>query len=283
MDIKNLKSREKMLIGGLAIVIATGVYIKMVYQPLEANITKHKTQIRKLETRLESLKEKFPSEDVRMKIKDLGERNADLHQRILEMERSLPTESTTSLLLGAFTTLAEDVKLLALKQSIEQEGNYSQLLIEVEFDASFQSLVDYITRLEGISDYLSVREVQIATPERNAASQGAISRLMMTSILGGGSTSENINMNVEIESEAVARNIFLSKEAPAELVGGAAVELNLEGITHHPVTPTAIINGEVVRENAEIENYKVKYILPDIVILTDIIDEKSELRLELKR
>ena len=140
-------------------------------------------------------------------------------------------------------------------------------MIEVNLSANYPDVIYYISRVESISPFLKVEEMDINEAKAKTSEEGgAPARLVVSSLLGDSAPDSFLKAD-EAEPAPVKRDILISKTKPVEHLNDK--DFKLEGITFNSNTPTAIINGDVFRVDQEIKGFKVKKILPDSVVLTD--------------
>ncbi len=272
LDFKNLKGRERKLIIGLAIAVGFSIYVQAVHKPLSRNITRYKFQIEKSRSRLDDLRMKFPDIDEQKEnMQSLGAECEILLADIEKMERKLPARRNASQLLGEFTRLAKDVKLISIRQKMEQGDEYSKIFIELKLNAPYEQTVKYIRDIESISPFLVVDELDIAESKGKKAEGGTPVRLVVSSLLGEIPFAEQLKAREIKDAIAVSRDIFVSKARPASTIRKA--ELKLQGITFNAKSSTAIINSDVVKIGSKVGNLSVKQILSDTVILTDGVED----------
>lgn len=271
-DLKKLKSREKLLLIALAGAVGFGIYFQIIYKPLSRNINRYKFQIQKSKSRLRELKEKFPQiEQQRKNIHSLNVKCDDLLKQIDEMEKGLPGKEHLSQLLDKIVSQAKDLNLSSVRQKVEAGEEYSRTFIELKFYAPYKDVVNYIGSIESISPFLIIEGLEVSEPKAEKKERGVLNYLMLSSLLGEISTLEQLKIEEEKEALEVSRDIFVSKAKPIYKLKKA--EWKLEGITYNRQSPTAIINGEVVRVGSQVDTFTVKEIHPEKVILTDGLEE----------
>lgn len=282
---KKLKTREKILTIVFTAVIATSLYHRFLYKPLTGDVATYEFQVQKLTTRLNELNAQYPELNKQQeKIKLAARGNEEISKKIIEIEKKLPSARDASRLTAELTRLAKGLELVSVQQKIDKGELYSRIFVELRFNAPFNAIVDYTDRIEGISPFFKVEELNISEPTGKSKGPGLQSTLLVSCLLReadhpGLSLDEGIK-EVEIPKEAVskARDIFASQARPAVTVKAKErrkLDFKLEGITFSLVAPTAIINDDVVRVGSEIDGFKVKEIGPNNVILTDGTEEFS--------
>jgi Tfp pilus assembly protein PilO len=269
MDFFNMKVKQQALIVSLIAVVAIIAYAKIVHEPFSRQVGSYRSKIKKYESQLLDLQTKFPPvEQQRKKIEVLKAQCEKLLAQIAEIEKKLPPKKQTSQLIGEFTRLAKEARLLSIRQKTMIKDGYNKIFIEVRLAAPYPVAIAYISRLESISPFLRVEEVDINESKGKTFEEGgAPVRVVISSILGDAPIEQAMKANEEEKTPDVKRDILASSARPmAEL---SEKDFRLEGITFTEDAATAIINGEVFRVNSEIKGYTVKKIMPGSVILTD--------------
>lgn len=267
-----LKKREQAMVITFAVAISLLLVYRAIYSPLARAIKTYGFQIKKLETRLGEITTKFPDvEEEAAKLESLDTECASILDEITGIERKLPSIKNTSQLISELTRLSGEVKLSSVRQKVDVGEKYSRIFVETKFNSNFKDIVNYIKRLESISPFLAIDEVNISEPGKQSKEPGIPVRLVISSILGEIPFAEELKAQ-ESKPTEVARDIFVSRARPAALVREA--DLKLQGITYNPSTPTAIINNEVVRIGSKVSDLIVKHIGLDTVVLTDGVQDQ---------
>ena len=268
MDLKNLNAREKIILAGLVAALAFVAYMKIIREPFLKSVEAQKVRIKKYQFQITELRSKKPPLDEhRVKIVSLTRECERMTSEIETIEKKMPLRKDTSQLIGEFTRLATRAKLVAIRQKTVTQEGYNRILIEVTLSATYPDAIYYISRIESISPFLRVEEVEINESKGKSVEEGgAPVRLVVSSLLGDAAQSASLKASEE-EPKPVKRDILISKTKPVETLHEK--DFKLEGITYNSQTPTAIINGDVFRVDGEIQGLKVKQILPDSVVLTD--------------
>lgn len=270
---KNLKAREKALILSLGVVLLFSLYFKLVHKPLSRSIKKYKFQIEKEKARLNELQAKSPAVGKQKEsIKALQVNTEKMKAQIAKIEKELPGKANTSGLLTEIMRQTKGLELAAASQKLKDYDNYSQILIELRFNAGYKDTIDFINRVEAISPFLIVEEMEISEPTKKEPKPTPGVRVLFTSILGKGLAGSAAGADFKPaqkmpEPLKIKRDIFMSKKKPAAQI--RKVDLKLEGITFRSKEPTAILNGEVVRINSEVKGYTVKEILLNSIVVSD--------------
>ncbi len=269
---KGLGKREKIFVIALSSILIISIYYNLFYKPLSRNTKNFVFQSERLKTRLEELKGRYPElYEKEARVKELNAGCEKLLKEIVDLENKLPSKSSTSALIGEFTRLAKDVKIESIRQKIDEGEEYSRIFIELRFDAPYKRTVHYLRGVETISPFLVVEELEIAEPSRRKKKKATFARIVVSSLLGDVPFSEQLKAKEIDETSLEFRDIFVSKARPAVL--DKKLDVKLEGITYNAVSPTAILDGEVVREDSAVKGFTVKKILPETVVLTDGIQD----------
>ncbi len=270
IDLKNMKPRERTMAVLLVSAMVFGMAMKFIHGPLTAEIRKNSAQLKKYDTRLKDLSRDYPQlEKYRSRIESLQGVVDQLSKKAREASKDLPSKTDTSQLMGEFTRMASSVELLSARQKIQDEEGFSSVSIEAKFNGSFPETVRYIRRLESMSPFLKVDELDIREPKKGSGDAKTPARLVMSSILGDEPMQAPLApAKDEKEAAGPKRDIFASKSRPAA-DSAKKINLKLEGITFNGENSTAIINGDVMRLNAKVGTYTVKKILQNGVMLTD--------------
>ncbi len=252
----------------------------MIYKPLKKDGATYKFQTQKLESRLEELKAQFPTlEEQRGSIKSVEAENEKVDKKIVEIDRTIPSKNDASRLISEITRRATEFELSSVQQKMEEGGVYSRIYIELDFNTSFDKAVDFIKRTEGISPFLKIEEMSISEPTAKSKAPGLAVSMLLSCLLREDTEAawapEKKDRGVS-EKPVEVSNIFASRAKPAVIdkkKEKTKAEMQLEGITYTAWNQTAIINNDVVKVGMYVGTYQVKEIGPNIVILTDGVEE----------
>jgi len=271
LDFKKLKSKEKILVIGLVAVIAVSAYFNFIHKPMVKSISRYKFQTKKSKSRLRGLQEKLPQLDKqRQNIRFLESECQKMLGEIGEIESTLPSKKNVSGLLTELVQLGSGLKIVSVRQKLDEGKEYPSIYIELKFKASYINTVNYLRRVESISPFLVIQELDIAEEETEVTRGGPAVRLILSSLLGETPIAEMVKAQ-EAEPLTISRNIFVSKAKSA--VKDREADLKVDGITYDSKSPTAIVNGEVVRIGSVIGSYSVKDIRPSAVVFSDGVEE----------
>ncbi len=269
---KHLKKREKIAVIVLFAVFSVSVYYNAICKPLLRNSRTYAVQIERLRKQLAEMKTQNPEiEAGRLRIKDEKVEAERLLAKIEELENKLPSKRATSNLIAELTRLAKDIRIDSVRQKIDKGEEYSRIFVEIRFDAPYRETVDYIQRIETISPFLKVEELEIIEPGKRKKESDTLIRLVISSLLGDVPFASQLKAKEIQTASSDLRDIFVSKVRPESTT--VKINLKLEGITYGNEISTAIIDGDVVREGSLIGNYTINKILYDKVVLTDGVEE----------
>lgn len=263
---KKLKRQEKILVIAFAVFIGFNIYFHLIYKPLSVGIKYYRKQAQKAMLRVDETKTKFPAtEKQKDRISALNEECEDFLDEIEGIQKQLPSKANAAQLLSEFSRQAKDVKLISLRQRTDENKEYSRLFIEVRFDGDYKQTVNYIKRLEAVSPFLKIEEIELSG--NSAKAKEGTGRMIFSTLLADAPVVQPLIIKEVHEISGTVRDIFASKAK--KNLQEQKKKMELEGITYNVDNSTAIINGEIVKVNSQIEGFKVKQILPESVILTD--------------
>lgn len=269
---KHLKKRERIAVIVLLAVFSVSVYYNMICKPLLRNSRTYMIQTERLRKQLTEIKMRNPKVETGMKrIEQEKEEGEKLLAKIEALENKLPSKRATSNLIAELTRLAKDIKIDSIRQKIDKGEEYSRIFVEIRFDSPYNEMVDYIQKIETISPFLKIEELEIIEPRKRKKESDTIMRLVVSSLLGDVPFSSQLKAKEIGKTSSDLRDIFVSKVLPESAT--VKIDMKLEGITYGSEISTAIIDGDVVKEGSIIKNYTVNKIMYDKVILTDGVEE----------
>lgn len=283
---KRLMPREKILLIGCLGAFGAVIYFQAVTKPLAGKIEKFKSQIKKSEALLNDLTASSPqSEGQENNIKILDAECKRMREEIKEIEKEIPSKNSISRLLTELVSRAKGVRLASLRQEITSVDEYSKVFIKLNFYASYEEAAHYLQNIEAISPFLTVEELDISESKdtkngEGVSGEGISVGLVVSSLLGQIASHDFGAAPAMKEPVPIARDIFFSKARPVAVTKAGKIEFKLDGITFRAQSPTAIINGDVVKIGSQIQGLTVKEIRPDSVVL---IEGKEERVLSLQR
>lgn len=267
---KKLKRQEKILVVAFAVFIGFNIYFHLVYKPLSRGIKYYAKQSEKAVLRVEETKTKFPkTEKQKDKIGALNEECKRYLAEIDEIQKRLPSKANAAQLMSEFSRQAKDVRLISLRQKVDETKEYSRLFIEVRFDADYKQTVNYIKKMEAVSPFLKIEEIELLgdLPKEKEGND----RMVFSTLLTDTPVVQPLIIEEVEEITGDTRNIFASKVKKD--LQAQKKKLELQGITYNIDNPTAIINGDIVKIDSQIEGFTIKQILPEQVILNDGIQD----------
>ncbi|MFH1855991.1 MAG: type 4a pilus biogenesis protein PilO [Candidatus Omnitrophota bacterium] len=263
---KKLKRNEKILILLFCAFIGFNIYVNFIYKPITRGIKQYRKETQKLDKRLAEVKSNFPdTEKGKNRIELLKEESRNYSDQIDEIQENLPSKENIPQLLVGFSRQAKDVSIISLRQKMDENKEYSRIFIEVVIDASHKATVNYIRRIESITPFLKIEEIELWGASKGA--KEGTGRMVFSSLLKESPSAKLLFPSEVTELDSESRDIFTSKSKKTSQE--QKKELKLEGITYNVDNPTAIINGEVVKQNSRINGYEVMQIFPEQVIIND--------------
>lgn len=264
---RKLRHREKVLLIVFIVVISFSLYFKIVYKPLTEGVNDYRLKAQRLTNNLNELRAKLPElKDKKKEIEILENERDQLVKQIDKMQNSLPAKENVTEILGEFSRQANGIKLLSLQQEIKPDKGYPKLYIEVKFEAPYEEMIAYIRKMQTISSFIKIEEAEFS---KVASANTEISgKMVFSSFLSKVPAKQSFKVKKIRESLPKVRNIF-SQSTKKQVLKERIGNLKLEGITFSMNDSSAIINGEIVRINTQIDSFTVKRILPDSVVLAD--------------
>lgn len=272
VQFKRLQKQQRVLFLLLAATILFTFYFNAIYKPQSSALRRTKTELQSLNNRLTKLKSQIPDIQKEKESLEVAQRMRDsLKAQLASLELQLPTYGRIPQLLGELVQQASGyaIDFISIRPKTSKgKKEYAQLIIEIKFNTAYSDFVNYLNRLESLSQFL--RAVDIAMEEMKDGFGGTSEVTLILSTLLG---EEEVTKPEQIPPPLVSplpieRNPFLSKFKPVQ-EGAKKEELQLSGIIAKGEQPTVIINNEVYRIGDMVGNKKVKQILPNMVILTD--------------
>lgn len=208
----------------------------------------------------------------RLELQELAEQTELREKELMSVERTLITSANMGELLGKLTEQQEGLQMTL--ESIEQKAKQGALLpevaIKVGFAASWADLVTYLRRVERISPFLRIAQMEVSE-SKGEGNSGALARLILETPVRFSSEPGGLEASSSLPSVGKAsflRNPFaFSGQDPAQQKKIKA--LKVTGITWRGESSTAIINEQVVRVGDWLDQMFVKQILSNVVILSD--------------
>lgn len=205
---------------------------------------------------------------------DLQKNYGDTVKKIASYEERIPSADSMTLLLGEITRRSEGLSMdfESIRQNIDREKEgYLKLKLDMKFAGPYSSVVNYLNRIENISDYLTVSSVGISQTKEGTPHSKISMELSMLLLEKG------IDLTVKEKEPPPAPLVlkldpFTSKRVENK---DKSKDFKLSGITQAGKDSTAIINDEVVRVGAKLGEWQVIQILPDAVVLSNGVETAS--------
>ncbi len=263
---KKLKKQEKILVVAFIAVVFFSIYFKFIYRPLSNATKSYRLESQKIGNQLKEMKAKLPKTDNRGEEIIALKNEKEAYSRELEKIKSkMPSRGNISGLIGEFSRQAKEIELTSIRQNIETSQERPHLYVEMKFKAPYRKALNYINRLESISQLLKITKAEFESLGKN--SPRILSQMVFSLPLSNQST--NINFKAKETETLLPKNESIFTSGKAQIAQEKTKDFQLGGITFNSRKPTAIINGEVVGIGSMVEGFKVEEILPKSVILTD--------------
>ena len=273
---KKIGKREKILAGAMLVVLLGSLAYRIFGEAYFSEQKAFKSSLQKILDEIASRKAKFP--DIKAQEKEVEELRRDYNsvlKQIEDYEAKIPAAGSVSQLLGEITRRAEglNIDFESIRQDIESEKEgYLKLKLDIKLAAPYSSVVNYLNRLQNLSEYLTVHDIEIAQTKEGA--QQSKTNLQLSMLL----LEKGIDLTIREKEDTFAPLViktdpFISKRIDSK--ADKAKDLKLAGITSAGMDSTAIINDEVIRVGGQIGDWKVVQILPDAVTLSNGVDTVS--------
>ena len=271
--IGGMGKRRKLLLAALVIVVAGSLIYNVVGKGFFSEQKKVKSELQKVlddKAKASSDLEEAKAQDKaqQKELSDLQKNYNDALKEIASYEEKIPSAGSVTRLLGEITRRSEGLGMdfESIRQNIEREKEgYLKLKLDVKFSGPYSGVVNYLNRLENLSDYLTVSTIEISQTKEGAPHAKTNMELSMLLLEKG------IDLTIKEKEEAPAPLVlkldpFASKKVEKK---DKSREFKLSGITQAGKDSTAIINDEVVRVGAKLGEWQVVQILPDAVSLSN--------------
>ena len=272
-----LKKNEILLVIFLGLVIIGAIYYRGFYCPQTLEFQKTKNSFESAKIKKISLESQMPHMiSLERAFKDRKKLYKIRLDKIEEEEKKIlaPSEITVLLESIAKSGMDLDVEIVYIKSKepskkrTSESVYYADYLIDLHYISSFANSVQYISRLEEISDYLKVEDVKMEI-EKQGESQPHTYVLLSTIINEKASrTPQGLLKEIMSKPEEIKIEDPFSTQAKPynkEL----PVKLTLSAILWGEKNQAAVIDGQIKRVGDMIGKLEVKDILPDKVILRD--------------
>lgn len=262
-------NNRKLIVMVVAVAFAALAGYSLVGRGFVAEQNAVKSELRKIEDETAKTREKFP--DIKAEEKELAglQKGYDgVLKDIASYEKKIPSAGSVSKLLGEMTRRSEGLGMdfESIRQDIEREKEgYIKLKLDIKFSGPYSSVVNYLNRLQNLSDYLIVPSVEISQT-KDGASHSKTNMQVSMLLLEKGADLTAFEKAQPPETIILKADPFVSKKPGRKDKAG---DFKLSGITQAGSDSTAIINDEVVRIGAKIGEWEVTRISKDAVTLTD--------------
>ena len=274
--LKKMGKRERLLLIALVIVVGGSLVYRVVGQGLLSEQKKSNSELQKAlddKAKASADLEVVRAQDTAQQKELAGlQRNYDNTLKdIASYEEKIPAAGSVTQFLGEITRRSEGLGMdfESIRQNIDREKEgYLKLKLDMKFSGPYSSVVNYLNRLENLSDYLSVSSIDISQTKEGAQHAKTTKELSMLLLEKG------IDLTIK-EKEAPPAPLvlkldpFVSKRPENK---DKAKDFKLSGITGAGKDSTAIINDEVVRAGAKLGEWQVMQIVSDAVTLSNGIE-----------
>ncbi|MDD4879394.1 MAG: type 4a pilus biogenesis protein PilO [Candidatus Omnitrophica bacterium] len=274
--IKRMGKREKLLLAALVIVVGGSLIYRAVGQGFPSRQNKAKGALQKVmddKAKASSDLEEARAQDraQQKELADLQKNYDNTLKEIASYEEKIPAAGSITQLLGEITRRSEGLGMdfESIRQNIEREKEgYLRLKLDMKFSGPYSGVVNYLNRLNNLSDYLSVFDIEISQTKEGAPRAKTNMELSMLLLEKG--------MDLTIKEKetpptplVLKIDPFVSKKPENK---DRSKEFKLSGITGAGKESTAIINDEVVRTGAKLGEWQVIQIVSDAVTLSNGIE-----------
>jgi Tfp pilus assembly protein PilO len=277
-----LDKRQRVLVIFLVLTVMASLFFNKILKPQLIEVRRVRSDLSRLDQKIMALNAQIPAvEKEKIKLDEARMSNKRLKEKLQSLEKELPESYQISRLLGELAKQAGNsgvdfayIKPKSLAKAPENE-EYSQLDIEMQFNAPYYDFKDYLGRLERLSVFLNVTDI-VAEEMKESGAQGDVTVTMVLSTLlnrqrGGAYAARNLTAaqkELPLAADDQERLPFLPSSAEAARYV-ANKKFVLAGITFSKLNPTAIINNQMYKVGDALNNeWKVKQILRDMVIIT---------------
>ena len=261
------------MLAALVIVVAGVMSYNILLKPNISKIAVLQKQVKEAEAGLKGLSGSSPqAAKLNQEISDLTKNIDSAKERTKAAETKLLGESDIPRLVNELIRCAQgqNINFASVAQKTEQDkSGLSRQFVTVKFDAGYAQMVNYLRKVESISGFVKLNEVNII--QSKEAGQQTISAAVTLSAL----LSNNPEAHGEVNAcSGVSGELSVIKRDP--MASSVKVEkvvkkpnFKIIGITFSDTAAqsTAIINDNVVRQGEKVEGYTVKEIRRDSVLL----------------
>lgn len=245
------------------------------YRPRASALAKAQAERRALQQQVQAMRNTLPDLEQERRLADHTREEVDrLRQDLARLESGMPSAEALGRVIQAMARQEQGLRVVfeSIKQRLNEDAEPPEATIEIALTAPYEDAVNYLHRVERLSPFLRVAQVDIADPKgRESGASGQDVKLALVTPLRVSSLEEAVPSLAEAASVpeplSLPRSPFASKARPLETTSRQA--LKVAGITWRGEDSTAIINDEVVRIGGRVGERTVSKILPDRIILSD--------------
>ena len=270
--------QRKMLLGLLALVIIFSAYVRFSYKPRAAvlrDLKAHALQLDNQRIRIQSETPNVQKEEEALQADQ--ERYKWLMSELADVEAELPRQGSIPQILGQIARQAEGypIDLISIKPKLgDPLEEYSRLDVEMIFLADYPGLVNYLYRLEALSQFLKPNEMVMEKMENGFQGRAEI-KLTLSTLLGEAIKDQGPAEVQDIPEIQMSRNPLVSDiQGPSpKAVSGQEETYHISGVIPTGKNPTVIINDRVYRVGDAIDKKTIKKITRNQIVLTDGISD----------
>ncbi len=275
----NLDRRTKILFIFLILSVISSFLFKSVYKPQQTKKAELRRELKILKNKAFKLKTRMP--DVR--VEDLAlakEKNSlgKLKAELRNLEEQLPRKDNLPGLLGGLLKQSKGYAIsfnLIKPLKKEEEFEYQQFNMEMQFGVTYKNLINYLYHLEKSLPFIRISHLVVDNKEKEKEKEmedGSLNvSMILSTLLVEGSKStidfKKLGSLTPAPSRETLRDPFFSQFMPRQVDIVMDEEYMLSGITSQGKYPTAIINNEVYKIGDWIGESQIQTITQDKVVL----------------
>ena len=297
---QRLSRRGRMALMALGLVCLAFWSYQALYRPQAVKVKKVQGESLALRQQLERMKAELP--DLELERQQQAQQTKAIEQlqkELAELESRLPGASELDQLLGEVTRREKGLQVTfeSIRQQLNEESEPPVVSFGVGFKTTYEGLVSYLRRLERLSPFLSITQLEVTqakaeakeaeAEEKEEAKEEAEEEEAEVTEGPGGLVEARLTLATPLRTSAEGGRALATERPAVEKVSlprspffsrrqltskTKPRDLKLSGITGKGATGTAIINEEVVRVGDKVDHLRVTQILPDRVTLTDGVE-----------
>ena len=270
---KELKPVERRLLAALVIVVSGVMSYNMLLKPNIVKIAALQKQVREADAGLSGLSGSSPqAAQLSRELDDLTKNINSVKDRTKDTETKLLGEPDVPRLVNELIRCAQglSINFASVAQKTDQDkSGLSRQFVTVKFDAGYAQMLNYLSKVESVSGFVRINEVNIIQSKDTGHS--TVSAAITLSALLSNNPEAHGQINpcgaVTGPGSAVTRDPMASSVKVEKVV--KKPNFKIIGITFSDTAAqsTAIINDNVVRQGEKVEGYTVKEIRRDSVLL----------------